>query len=388
MTSGAATESFAVIGGEGFLGQHLVAGLQQAYPEHQVSSLGLTQRTFTPGYRFFRTDITDEQSVTESLKLSGATTIFHTASSHGDASAETCRSINVKGTQHIVAACQQIGIKKLVFTSTVTIALGEGESLTNIDERLPPKEDNSNPYVSTKAIAERIVLDANGQHGLLTCSIRPGAIIGPGERQVIPGFISVLKSRQTTVQMGDNTNLFDFVHVKDVVNAHILAAERLDKPPVPANAFDVRLPPIQAAVVNRHPPTSKTSDQSPPFSSSSDPPLHAHRTRFNQFSAIDNSTSPGVAGQVFIIGGGEPIPFWTFARAVWFEYNGHVPFFTLRLPASAGMAIAQVAEWYAAIVGIPKEKLGISKGRMQYVLGHLYFDLEKACANAENQRTD
>ncbi|KAM0787109.1 hypothetical protein ACM66B_006364 [Microbotryomycetes sp. NB124-2] len=374
----ATTESYAVIGGEGFLGQHLVAGLQRAYPQQQVASLGLTQRTFTPGYRFFRTDVTDQESVLQSLRQSGATTVFHTASSHGDASADVCRSINVTGTSNIVAACQQLGINKLVFTSTVTIALGEGESLVNIDERLPPKDDNSNPYVATKAIAERIVLEANGQHGLLTCSIRPGAIIGPGERQVIPGFIDVLKSRQTFVQMGNNTNLFDFVHVKDVVNSHILAAERLDKPAVPASAFEERLPPIQAAVVSRHPPTSKTCETTPPFPPSTDPPLAAHRTRFNQFSTVDDSTSPGVAGQVFIVGGGEPIPFWTFARAVWYEYNGHVPWFTLRLPASAGMAIAQVAEWYAAVVGIPKEKLGISKGRMQYVLGDLYFDLDKA----------
>ncbi|KAK4056117.1 erg26, C-3 sterol dehydrogenase [Microbotryomycetes sp. JL221] len=387
-------ESYAVIGGEGFLGQHLVTALRRQFGDDRVASLGLTQRTFDKQYRFFTTDITNVDSVVTSVKRSGATTIFHTASSHGDASIQQCQHINVNGTRNIVTACQQLGIRKLVFTSTVTIALGDGESLINVDERLPPNEHASNPYVATKAIAERIVLEANGKHGLLTCSIRPGAIIGPGERQVIPGFISVLKSHQAFVQMGSNLNLFDFVHVKDVVNSHLLAADRLDKSPVTKHAFEKRLKPVEKTVVGRILPTSQTADVGATATSSfseteGQPTLMAQRTRFSQFSHMSLPTSTGhdddneessvgVAGQVFIIGSGEPIPFWSFARAVWFEYNGHVSKFTLKLPASFGMAIAQVAEWYAVLVGIPKEKLGISKGRMQYVLGDLYFDIEKA----------
>lgn len=150
-------ESFAVIGGEGFVGQALVQGLISAYPDHAVASFGLTQRTFTPGYRFYRTDITSLDSIRRALKDSGATTVFHTASPHGNADEDLCRRVNVQGTRAVVKACQEAGVKKLVFTSTCTIVF-EGQSLINIDERLPATSKLDVPYVWTKARAVRSIL--------------------------------------------------------------------------------------------------------------------------------------------------------------------------------------------------------------------------------------
>lgn len=143
------TESFAVIGGEGFVGQALVQGLLSRYPQNLVASFGLTQRTFTPGYRFYRTDITSIDSLSASLKASGATTVFHTASPHAHATLEVCEAVNVEGTKAVVQACKEAGVTKLVFTSTMTTVF-DGQPLINVDERMPTTASKEVPYVWTK----------------------------------------------------------------------------------------------------------------------------------------------------------------------------------------------------------------------------------------------
>lgn len=201
-------ESFAVIGGEGFLGAALVSELLERYPTSRVSSLGLTQRRFEPSsYRFFRTDITSFDSMCSALERSGATTVFHTASPHANATAGVWQKVNVEGTQVVVDACRKAGVRKLVFTSSATVVF-ENDALKNVDERIPTVdvegEKGEPTYVSTKvshslplsrkskltksaldplrltkqAKAEKIVLDANGKDGLLTCSLRLSGIIG------------------------------------------------------------------------------------------------------------------------------------------------------------------------------------------------------------------
>lgn len=136
------------------MGQAIIQGLLAAYPNNLIASIGLTQRNFTPNYRFFRADITSLSSVVAALKASGATTIFHTASPHHDGSEEDFERINVKGTQAVIEACREVGVKKLVFTSTITVVF-DGRALINIDERLPvvTKEAYDDPYVLTKVRA-------------------------------------------------------------------------------------------------------------------------------------------------------------------------------------------------------------------------------------------
>ncbi|CEQ42799.1 SPOSA6832_04667 [Sporobolomyces salmonicolor] len=383
-----APESYAVIGGEGFLGAALVSELLAHHPTSHVASLGLTQRRFSPAsYRFFHTDITSLPSLCSALQQSGATTVFHAASPHANASAEVWQKVNVEGTRVVVEACRQAGVRKLVFTSSATVVF-EGEALKDVDERIPTVdvegEKGEPTYVSTKAKAEKIVLDANGKDGLLTCSLRLSGIIGPGDRQVIPGFIAVHKSGQSAFQMGANQNLFDFVTVRNVVHAHLLAAERLDAPPVPPSAFEERLPPVACTIKRRRLPTSAhpeviNSSNALSSSSSEGAPLPASRTRFNQF--YPPTLPPAghsVAGRSFFISNGEPVPFWSFARAVYCAYSGEPTSWIVRLPSALGMAIAGACEWAGWVVGKRPEECGINRKHMQYVLSDMYFDIERA----------
>ncbi|KAK4700467.1 hypothetical protein P7C70_g5781, partial [Phenoliferia sp. Uapishka_3] len=378
-------ESFAVLGGEGFVGQAIIQSLLSNHPPSAVASFGLTQRTFfPPSYRFFHTDVTSYSAVLSSLKLSGATTVFHTVSPHPTASKEMCEKVNVQGTKAILEACREAGVRKLVFTSSVTVCF-DGKDIVNCDERLPKVEGSRDPYVATKAAAEALVIEANGKGGLLTCALRFGGIFGPGDRQCIPGLIKVYHDSQTSFQMGYNLNLFDFIHIDNVVHAHILAAERLSSPPISPSIFEDRLPPVYSSIPYRFVPTSLQHSPSSLKAPAPDP-LPAMRHRFDQFaflspsshSASPPSDSPllSVAGETFIISNGEPIAFWSFARAVWHEYANHVPRVVIPLPVGLGLMMASVAEWFAWLRGDTSGE-GLTRVHVSYVVCGLYFDIEK-----------
>ncbi|GAA5954236.1 hypothetical protein JCM10213_003353 [Rhodosporidiobolus nylandii] len=386
-------DSYAVIGGEGFLGSALISALSSAYGPSRVASFGLTQRTFTPGYRFFRTDITSPSSLSDSLRASGANVVFHTASPHALATPEVWEKVNVGGTKAVVQACREAGVRKLVFTSSMTVVYETGVGLKNVDERQPVLglDEEEASYAGTKARAEKIVLEANGKDGLLTCALRLGGIIGPGDRQVLPGFIGVYKAGQSAFQMGSNQNLFDFVTLRNVVHAHLLAAERLGAPPLDPRELDCRLPPVACTVSRRTLPTSlhpePVDSAHPP--EHADPPLPAARNRFNQFfvhPASDDRVLPPddpaltVAGQAFFITNGEPVAFWSFARAVYHAYSGQPQRWwdPVVLPGAVGMVFAALSEWVGAAMGKRPEECGVNRKYMAYVLEDMYFDIERA----------
>ncbi|BGP44064.1 erg26, C-3 sterol dehydrogenase [Rhodotorula kratochvilovae] len=381
-----APESYAVIGGEGFVGGALVSALLASHGPARVASFGLTQRRFDEGYRFFRTDITSPASVLAALQGSGATTVFHTASPHARATPEVWREVNVGGTEAVVKACREAGVRKLVFTSSMTVVYEEGVALKNVDERMPriETEEKEATYAGTKAKAEEIVLAANGQDGLLTCALRLGGIIGPGDRQVLPGWIAVHKAGQSIFQMGDNLNLFDFVTLKNVVHAHLLAAEKLDAPPISPAVLEARLPPVAATVGRRALPTSNHPEPVDPLHPppNDELPLPAARNRWNQFYDLTSpsNTSLSVAGQAFTITNGEPVALWSLGRAIWHAYDPRPPrwWAPLVFPSSVGMLFATVCEWAGAVQGKRPEECGVNRAYMAYVLKDMYFDIERA----------
>lgn len=100
--------------------------------------------------------------------LDGAHCVFHLAS-YGMSGKEMLQvrrvnEVNVNGTLHVLEACLEFGIKRLVYVSTYNVVFG-GREIVNGDETLPyfPIDDHVDPYGRTKSIAEQLVLKANGQ---------------------------------------------------------------------------------------------------------------------------------------------------------------------------------------------------------------------------------
>jgi len=87
------------------------------------------------------------------------------------------QKVNVEGTKTVISVCLAHGVKKLVYTSSAGLVF-DGEDLIDADERLPPPEKPMDAYNATKAIAEQLVIEANGKEGLKTVSLRPSGIFG------------------------------------------------------------------------------------------------------------------------------------------------------------------------------------------------------------------
>lgn len=180
--------------------------------------------------------------------------------------------------------------------------------------------------------------------------------------------------------MGDNRNMLDFVTLKNAVHAHILAADKLDAPPLSPDTFEVRIQPVACTVRRRNLPTSEQPD---PTNAKPDPPLPASRNRWNQFYSLaddpSSTLSLSVAGHAFFITNGEPVPFWTFARAVYFAYSRRPPrwYEPIVFPNSVGMLFATLSEWAGWCVGKRPEECAVNRAYMQYVLYDLYMDIER-----------
>lgn len=57
-------------------------------------------------------------------------------------------------------------------------------------------------YSATKAEAEAAIIKANGTNGLLTCSLRPSSIFGPGDRLFVPSLVAAARAGKSKVNYG------------------------------------------------------------------------------------------------------------------------------------------------------------------------------------------
>ena len=150
-SSGSSTESYAVIGGEGFLGQAMVKGLCARYPSSSVLSLDIEQRHASEkqAWSFQTCDLTSLQSLTSAFRERGVTTVIHTASPWTGSGKDVCEKVNVQGTSTVVQACKETGVRKLVYTSSAGVVF-DGADLINIDERAGPPGVPMDAYNDTK----------------------------------------------------------------------------------------------------------------------------------------------------------------------------------------------------------------------------------------------
>lgn len=80
-------------------------------------------------------------------------------------------------------------------------------------------------YAETKAIAEKLVLTANGG-SLSTVAIRPHLIFGPGDMNLVPRVVDAAKNGKLKI-IGDGENLVDVTYVENASMVHTIALEKL-----------------------------------------------------------------------------------------------------------------------------------------------------------------
>lgn len=211
-----------VTGGGGFLGSHIAARLYDL--GDQVSILGRRKYSgLREGVESIQADLRDPEAVFHACQ--GKDAVFHAAAKPQIwGSAREFFEINVEGTRNVIEACKKQGVKKLIFTSSPSVVF-DNSDMEYVDESVPYPESYLCEYPRTKALAEQLVLSANGDR-LLTVALRPHLIWGPGDPHLIPRLIDRARKGQL-VQVGDGTNKVDMIYIDNAVEAHMRACSAL-----------------------------------------------------------------------------------------------------------------------------------------------------------------
>lgn len=216
-------ETLFVTGGGGFLGLALIKALKERGYAIKTINRGHYPELEALGVTVLRGDLADFETTKNAFQ--GVSAVFHVAAKPGVwGDYADYFDANVKATMNVIRACRELGIPKLIYTSSPSVTFA-GKNQENVDERAPYPQRFFCPYPETKAIAEKLVLEANDRD-LATVSLRPHLIWGPGDRHLIPRVIDRARSGRLRL-IGRPGNLVDAVYIDNAVDAHILAFEKL-----------------------------------------------------------------------------------------------------------------------------------------------------------------
>jgi dihydroflavonol-4-reductase len=215
-----------VTGGTGFVGAHVARELARAGHGVRVLHRASSRSDALAGvtYESALGDILDLDSLRRAC--AGCDWVFHVAAVADYWRADHAKMFdaNVRGTQLVLQAAREAGVRRVVFTSSAA-AVGLRADGTPSDEsdafNLPPDHF---PYGYSKALAERVVGEAvaGGQE---VVTVNPVVILGPGDINQISGDF-VIKIKKMGWQIPVPPGGVAVTDVRDVARWHIAAAER------------------------------------------------------------------------------------------------------------------------------------------------------------------
>ena len=225
-----------VTGGAGFIGSHIAEyWLKEKAEVHVLDN-------FRSGYlsniKIFPKVIVHQGSITNRdlvfKVLDGATYVHHLAAlvsvPESIEKLHECFEINVDGLINVLDASKEFGITKMVLSSSAAIYGDNPVSPKTTDMKPEPKS----PYGITKLDGEYYLNMYHDMFQLGTISLRYFNVFGPRQdpksqySAAIPIFIDRALKNEPIFIYGDGTQTRDFIFVKDVVKANILAAEMKD----------------------------------------------------------------------------------------------------------------------------------------------------------------
>jgi UDP-glucose 4-epimerase len=236
-----------VTGGAGYIGGTVAKLLMEA--GHSVviyDNLTHSQRTSVPeGPIFIQADIQDRHALQSALQQYRIDAVLHFAAliEAGESmqKPEIYFSNNSCSTLALFQAMLGTGVKKLVFSSTAAV-YGEPETIP-IEEDAPLRP--TNPYGESKLLVEQMLRWMHSIHGFHYASLRyfnvAGALPGRGEAHepethLIPLVLDVALGRRKSIRIygsdystPDGTCIRDYIHVRDLADAHLRALAALDR---------------------------------------------------------------------------------------------------------------------------------------------------------------
>jgi nucleoside-diphosphate-sugar epimerase len=216
-----------VTGGSGFIGGRLIERL--IADGHSVRALARSQeaadRVGERGAEAVRGELGDGDSLRAGAQ--DCELAFHAAATLGDwGRREDFERGNVQGTQNVLAACAQAGVRRLVHVGTEA-ALLAGQPLVQVDESAPLRPDSPALYSATKASAEQLVLAADGD-GFETVVVRPRFVWGVGDSTLLPALVELVRSGRFA-WIGGGRQRTSTTHVDNTIEGLVLGATRAQR---------------------------------------------------------------------------------------------------------------------------------------------------------------
>lgn len=237
-----------VCGGAGYIGSHAVKALLDKGKEVVViDNLVTGHEKAVTGGKLYIGDLHDGEFLDKVFTENSIDSVIHFAafSLVGESVTEPFKYYdnNVSGTLSLLEAMNRHKVKKIVFSSTAA-TYGEPEK-TPIEETDPTNP--TNPYGETKLAVEKMLKWAEEAYGIKYIVLRYFNVAGAHESgeigeahtietHLIPIILQVALGKRDKIMMygddyptKDGTCVRDYIHVMDLVEAHILAIDKLGK---------------------------------------------------------------------------------------------------------------------------------------------------------------
>ena len=236
-----------VAGGAGYIGSHMVALLvEKGYDVVVADNLSTGHREAVKGARLYVGDLRDGdflEKVFSENQIHGVIN-FAAFSLVGESMTDPLKyyNNNVGGAVGILTAMKNHGVKRIVFSSTAaTYGVPERQPIVETD-----RTDPINPYGASKLTIEGLLKWCDGAYGIKYAALRyfnaAGANADAGigedhfpETHLIPNVLAAAMGKKALELYGDDyptpdgTCIRDYIHVRDLVEAHLAALEYLDK---------------------------------------------------------------------------------------------------------------------------------------------------------------
>ena len=218
-----------VTGGTGFIGWHLVQKLLRK--GHSVWALARSEagasRLQQLGATVVWGDILDPESMRDVIRDSDL--VFHLAAWYkiGSLEWETAERVNVSGTRNVLELAYELGVPKIIYTSTVNVFGDTRGKVVDENYRMPVEDRQLflSEYDRTKWKAHYEVALPLIEKGAPIIIVMPAAVYGPGDPSLVGDLMRAYYKGFLPLFPGPETKIAP-VHVEDVAEGHLLAAEK------------------------------------------------------------------------------------------------------------------------------------------------------------------
>lgn len=249
--------SVLVTGGAGYIGSHVVRLLHERSDSVLVVdglSSGLRERIgSSPFIQLDLASPTASEQLVSAIREHGVTSVIHLAAQKQVGVSvdrpELYYQQNIGGMANLLNAMRETGVDRMVFSSSAATYGMPNVDLVSEDQLCSP----INPYGETKLIGEWMTANASRAWGLRAANLRYFNVAGAGWPELadtavmnlVPIVFAALKAGKAPIVFGDDyptkdgSCVRDYVHVKDLAEAHISALDYLERDARNFSTFNV-----------------------------------------------------------------------------------------------------------------------------------------------------